>query len=156
MINLNILKQTPMMCGPYSVKMILSYYGIEKPIEELIKELGAIPGFGCPTEDLLAGVKRLGLDVSYKERSSIDDLKANVDFGIPPIVLWFSPEEGGHYTPVVEFENDEIILADTLLGNLRRMKVVDFMNRWFELDDYPPKDPAKFVLRAAIAITPRK
>lgn len=156
MINLKILKQTPMMCGPYSVKMVLSHYGTEKSIEELVPALGAIPKFGCPTEDLIKGVTSLGFEVEYKEHSTIEELKKYVAADIPVIVLWFSPEEGGHYTPVVGFEDDEILLADSLLGHLRRMKVTDFLNRWFELDDYPPQDPAHFVLRAAIAILPKK
>jgi len=93
--------------------------------------------------------------VTYKQRSSITELKSLVESGVPVIVEWFSPEDNGHYSPVVGFEGDDILLADSLIGDIRRMPIKQFEIRWFEIDDYPPKEPANFFLREIFIIKPK-
>lgn len=148
-----IYKQTTLYtCGPAALAMVFGYYGIEKSEEELVELAKTTQENGTENKDMVRVAQELGLDAEYKKESSIAELKQFVDRGIPIIVLWFSPEEGGHFSVVVEVNSDEVVMADSLLGGERRMKIIDFLNRWFELDDYPPQNPANFTLREIIVI----
>lgn len=156
MINLAVSKQTKGFCGPFAVKAILDYYGVEKTIDEIAELIHATHDYGCDPADIVEGVKKIGLEAFYKKNSSIEEVKKYVDVGIPVIVEWFSPEDNGHYTPVVGFENDEILLADSLLGGIRRLSNEQFTFRWFELDKYPPEKAENFSLREIIVIYPNE
>ena len=76
MINLKIEKQTKGLCGPYSLKMVAGYYGVHKSIDELAELLRATPDSGCLQQDIVAGAQSLGFEVTYKQRSSIVELKS--------------------------------------------------------------------------------
>lgn len=156
MIKLSISKQTKGFCGPFSLKMILDYYGLEKSIDELAETIHATHDYGCDPIDIVEGAKKLGFEAFYKKNSSIEEVKKYVAVNIPVIVEWFSPEDFGHYTPVVGFENHQILLADSLLGDVRKMDIKKFMYRWFELDSYPPKKAENFSLREMIVIYPKE
>ncbi len=156
MINLIVYKQTKGFCGPFSVKSVLNYYEVEKGVDEIAKLIHATHDYGCDPIDIVEGVKRMGFEAFYKKNSSIEEIKKYVEAEIPVIVEWFSPENNGHYTPVVGFENDEILLADSLLGEIRRLNIKEFMFRWFELDKYPPEKPENFSLREIIVIYPNQ
>ncbi len=133
--------------------MVLSHYGIEKSEDELAVLTKASRQDGTEPNGIVSGAKDLGFAGSYfKSNSSIKEIKDFVSRDIPVIVLWFSPEEGGHWSVVVGFEDEIIIMADPLLGEFRKMKIPDFLNRWFELDDYPPQSPGDFILRGMVVI----
>lgn len=134
--------------------MVLDYYHTEKSIEELAELLHATPEYGCDPEDIVRVAQELGFAVEYKQNSSLDEVRRLVEKGIPVIVEWFSPEDNGHYSPVVGFEAATIVLADPLLGTLRKIDTKQFEYRWFELDNYPPQNQASFRLREIIVITP--
>jgi len=153
MLKINPLLQSKNFCGQFSVKMVLDYYGVEKDPEEIARYINASHESGCDPIDIETGVKKLGFDCLYKRESSIEEIKKYLDQNIAVIVQWFSPEENGHYSPVVGFEDDEILLADPALGKIRRMKVSQFILRWFEIDQYPPQNPCNFTLRDIIVIS---
>ncbi|MCX6706217.1 MAG: C39 family peptidase [Candidatus Woesebacteria bacterium] len=155
MISLVVSKQTKGFCGPFAVKAILDYYGVKKTIEEIAELIHATHDYGCDPKDIVEGIKKIGFKAFYKKNSSIEEVKKYVDAGVPVIVEWFSPEDNGHYTPVVGFEDDEILLADSLLGDIRRLNIKQFMFRWFELDKYPPEKAENFSLREIIIIYPK-
>jgi hypothetical protein len=41
------------MCGPASLKIVLSYYGIKKSEEELVKLSNFVPGLGIDCESIV-------------------------------------------------------------------------------------------------------
>jgi len=153
MISLKLFKQSPGYCGPAALKMVLSHFEIDKTEEELATLIGATRERGCTPEQIVAAAKKLNLEAYYKKNSSIDELKKYVEEDTLVIVDWFSPEEDGHYAVVVGFDDGDIILADPHFGDYNKMKIERFHNRWFELDEYPPKDQSKFSLREIIVIS---
>jgi hypothetical protein len=48
-------------------------------------------------------------------------------------VGWTSPEEGGHYSVVVGFEKNKILLADPHFGKIKKHEIKWFKNRWGEV-----------------------
>ena len=91
----------------------------------------------------------------YKQNSSIKEIKHYLSKKIPVIVDWFSPTALGHYSVVVGLDRKNLIYADPQFGRIKKMKVDQFENRWFELDDYPPKNQAKFALREIVVVFPK-
>jgi hypothetical protein len=47
------------MCGPASLKIVLSYYGIEKSEEELVKLSNFVPGLGINCESIVKTAETL-------------------------------------------------------------------------------------------------
>lgn len=147
-----LFKQSEGFCGPASLKMILAYYGVAKTEEELANLMGATREYGCDPTDIILAAERLGFSAHYKEKSSIEEIASLIDQKIPVIVQWFSPEENGHYSVISGYENDDLIMVDPLSGSIRKMASQNFLNRWFELDSYPPQNPANFKLREIIVV----
>lgn len=153
MIKVKLHKQsTNYSCGPASLKMALSHFGITKSEKSLIKLAGAKKGYGCDPDDIVRAVKKIGLKAVYKKNSSINEIKRFLADDHSLIVDWFSPAVLGHYSVVVDVDKKSITLADPETGKLNKMKINTFLCRWFELDDYPPKDTKKFALRELIVI----
>lgn len=133
MIKIRPLKQSKGYCGPASLRMVLSFYGIIKSENYLAKTTKSSRNGGSDEENIVKAAKEFGLNGYVKRNSSITELKQLIKRGIPVIVDWFSPEEGGHYSVVVGFERDKIILADPHFGEIRKHKIEWFEERWFDL-----------------------
>ncbi len=148
-------QNTSYSCGPVSLKMILNYYGVNRSEKSLIKLASARKGYGCDPDDLVQAAEKLGFKAIYKQNSSIKEIKHYLSKKIPVIVDWFSPTALGHYSVVVGLDRKNLIYADPQFGRIKKMKVDQFENRWFELDDYPPKNQAKFALREIVVVFPK-
>jgi len=132
MIKIKLCKQSRGYCGPASLKMVLSAYGINKSESYLAKLTKASRVKGCSEENIVKSGKRYGLKGYVKQHSSINELKKLIKRGIPVIVDWLSPEEGGHYSVVVGFEKNKIILADPHFGKLKKHSIKWFKGRWYD------------------------
>ncbi len=140
MIKLKPFKQSKGYCGPASLKMVLSAYGINRSENYLAIFTKCSRERGCDDEDIVRAAKEFGFKGYAKQNSSIKEVKQLVKKGIPVIVEWFSPEEAGHYSVVVGFEKDKIILADPHFGEIKKHKIKWFEERWFDLP-FHPKGP---------------
>ncbi len=114
------------------MKMVLSAYGMNKSEKYLAKATKSSRTEGCWEKEIVKAAKELGFKGYVKNYSSINELKKLVKKGTPVIVDWFSPEEGGHYSVVVGFEKDNIILADPHFGKFKKHKIEWFEERWFD------------------------
>ncbi|MBT4805579.1 hypothetical protein HON71_05390 [Candidatus Woesearchaeota archaeon] len=146
MIKLKPFKQSKGYCGPASLKMVLSAYGITKSEKYLAKATKSSRTEGCWEKDMIKASEEFGLKGYVKQKSTITELKRLVKKNIPVIVDWFSPEEAGHYSVVVGFKNDEILLADPHFGKIRKHKLEWFKERWFDIVD------DKLIIREIIVI----
>ena len=120
------------MCGPASLKMVLSYYNINKSEKELAK-LTKTNKAGCSEKEIVKTAKSLGLKGKIKQKSTIKELKQLNKKGIPVIVDWFSPEEAGHYSVVVGFNKNNIFLADPHFGKIKQYNLDWFKERWYDI-----------------------
>ena len=153
MKNVTLHKQeTTYSCGPASLKMVLAYFGMEKNEGELIELTGAKKEIGCEPDGIVSAAEKLGFEAEYKEYSSLDEIGRLMTDDVMVIVNWFSPEVNGHYSVVVEITDENITLANPTHGAYTTMTHAGFLNHWFELDEYPPKDPCKFYLRGIVSI----
>tara|TARA_Y100000034_G_C6619179_1_gene269908 strand:- start:85 stop:528 length:444 start_codon:yes stop_codon:yes gene_type:complete len=132
-MKIKLTKQSEGYCGPASLKMVLSIYGINKSENELAKLTKTSRKKGCDEKDIVKVAKKLGLKGYVKKNSSIFEIKKLVNKGIPVIVDWFSPEEAGHYSVVVGFEKDKILIADPHFGKVKKYRIDWFEERWFDM-----------------------
>jgi ABC-type bacteriocin/lantibiotic exporter with double-glycine peptidase domain len=132
MIKLKPFKQSKGYCGPASLKMVLSAYGIKKSEDYLAKLTKSSRIKGCKETNIIKVAKKFGFNGYAKQNSNIKELKALVNNKIPVIVAWTSPEEGGHYSVVVGFDNKNIFIADPHFGKVKKHKIKWFEKRWKE------------------------
>jgi ABC-type bacteriocin/lantibiotic exporter with double-glycine peptidase domain len=149
-LKLKPFKQSYGMCGAACIKMIMDYYGIKHSenywakliANKIDKKTGKINIFYGSSEDkMLSTAKSLGFNKNvFKQLSTIKEIKKYIKKNIPVIVNWFSKEEGGHFSVVVGFEKDKILLADPHFGAIKKHNLEEFEDRWFDFVGPPSKD----------------
>jgi ABC-type bacteriocin/lantibiotic exporter with double-glycine peptidase domain len=148
------------MCGPASLKIILSYYGIDKSEAELAKMCGTVSDLGTNERGIKNAAESLGLHVQIKDHSSFDDIEEWLQKDVPVIVNWFtrgrvdytdSDVADGHYSVVCGLDDNYIYLQDPEIGSMRKLEKEDFMTVWF---DFTGKNimPDELIIRQIIAI----
>lgn len=155
MIKLRPFRQTPGLCGPASLKMVMEHYGVSVPEKEIARISGASHKTGVSQEGLIKAAKHFGFDVFSKEKSSFNDLRHFINKGVPVIVDWFSEDEG-HYSVVVDIDSKNIVLMDPEVNGERKMPLEKFQRLWFDFPGKFIKEPKDIILRLIIAVIPPK
>ena len=78
------------MCGPASLKMVLSYYRVEKTEKELAELCQAGADLGTDVASLKRAAESLGFNVDIKNQSTFDDIQEWLNKKVPVIANWFS------------------------------------------------------------------
>ena len=151
LLKLKSFRQSPGLCGPASLKMVLEYYGIEKSEQELTKMCGATANHGVEAKPLLTVAKKLELKGFIKDNSSLKDLAKFLAIKIPVIVDWFSTDDG-HYSVVVGLDKKFIYLEDPELGGINKIKIDVFYRNWFDFRGDYIKTPKNVILRRILVI----
>lgn len=126
-------EQSDGLCGPASLRMLLSHYNKNYSEEDLAKLTDANKEYGAEHEGLIKGVKGLGGYVFEKENGSIAELKYFVkEQKLPVLVDWFE-KDGDHYSVIANITDKHIILLDPALkdGGRRQIDIKDFPQIWF-------------------------
>jgi len=148
------------MCGPASLKIVLSYYGIEKSEQEIAKLCKSDKDLGVNDKTIKKAAEKFGLKVIIKNNSNLSDIKKWLDKKAPVIVNWFtrgrkdyadSEVADGHYSVVAGIDEQFIYLQDPEIGKMRKIKRHDFMRVWFDFKgDYIK--PKELIIRQIIVI----
>ena len=148
------------MCGPASLKILLSYYGVDMSEKELAKLCETDKDLGTDDKAIEKAAKSLGFKVKIKNNSSFKDIEKWLDKDIPVIVDWFTRGRtdytdadvcDGHYSVVCGIDNKNIYLQDPETGGMRKLDKEDFMAVWFDFTGmYIKKD--ELIIRQIIAI----
>jgi ABC-type bacteriocin/lantibiotic exporter with double-glycine peptidase domain len=144
-------RQSPGQCGAACLKMVLSYYGIEKPEKAIVKLTKGSTAKGTSARQLVVAARKLGLRGSVKDDSSLREIAAFLKAGIPVIVDWFSADDG-HYSVVVGLDRKHIYLQDPEIGHLRTMSRETFLRVWFDFPGRFMKERSDLILRGMIVI----
>ena len=148
------------MCGPASLKMVLSYYGIEKTEQELAELCNTTLHLGTDDHGLKKAAEALGFHVIIKNESTFEDIEGWLNKNVPVIVNWFtrgrmdyddSCVSDGHYSVVVGLDEEYIYLQDPEIGSMRKLEREDFMTVWFDFrGKYIKSD--ELIIRQIIAV----
>jgi ABC-type bacteriocin/lantibiotic exporter with double-glycine peptidase domain len=148
------------MCGPASLKIVLSYYDIEKSEKDLAKLCGAKKDLGTDDQGIKKAAESLGLKVKIKNNSTFKDIEKWLDKKVPVIVNWFTRGRtdytdadvpDGHYSVVCGLDDNNIYLQDPETGKMRKLDKEDFMTVWFDFTGRYIK-PNELILRQIIAV----
>ena len=155
MIKLKPFRQTPGLCGPASLKMVLDYYGVSVSEQELARLAGSSKEKGTSVSGLIKAAKRLGFDAFVKKNSSLDDLRHFTEKKIPVIVDWFF-EDDGHYSVVADIDKNNITLIDpSLKRGIRKFSNEKFLRIWFDFPGKYSKDSKEVILRLVLVVVPK-
>lgn len=134
MIHLTPFRQTPGLCGPASLKILLAHYGHALSEQELSALCGATVEHGTDHAGLVKAVETLGKRANVKTNASIEDLCASIASGDPVLVGWFSGD-GDHYSVVFDVDREFVHLMDPELEHgVRRILISDFEKVWYDFD----------------------
>lgn len=125
--------QSAGLCGPASLKILLSNFGKTYSEEELAKLAGATCDQGTEHEGMISTVKELNGFVFVKENATIEDLEYFVKKEkLPVIIGWFDTEED-HYSVVVNVTDKNIIISDPQKNEAERwLDRETFPGIWFD------------------------
>ncbi|MDP1538735.1 MAG: cysteine peptidase family C39 domain-containing protein [bacterium] len=154
MIKLKPFRQTPGLCGPASLKMVLEHYGVSVSESKIARIAGASKGKGVSAKGLIKAARHFGFQAFSKKNSSLGDIKYLIKRKIPVIVDWFFEDEG-HYSVVVDIDKKNIILMDPGLGGERKMPIEKFLRIWFDFPGKFIKKPKDLVLGLMLAVVPK-
>jgi ABC-type bacteriocin/lantibiotic exporter with double-glycine peptidase domain len=156
-------KQSKMMCGPASLKIVANYFGIPATEQKLARACGSNKTIGTTGEGMLRGAEFLGLKAQIIDEASFSIIGKWMRRGALVVVDWMSPGQstpprvrmaGGHYSVVAGLTFTHIILEDPGLGGRRRIKQAEFMAIWFDFDDLYLAKKSDLILRRIIVIHP--
>lgn len=144
-----IFKQTLGFCGPTCVRMILNYYGIKKSEDELAKIIGATKKDGCTPEQIILGMKKLGIKVTYGKNFNLGKLQNLLMKNVPVIIYW-NPRGYGHYSVVVGVDEEFVRIADPKMSKIINFKRNDFLKKWHDIDNKNDKREVIIIKNAAL------
>ncbi len=154
MLKVKPFRQETGYCGPASLKMVLQYYGVDKSEEELAELTDCDPEAGIEAGRLLTAAEEFGLVGFVKDGSEYEDIKREVlQNGRPVIVDWFS-EDDGHYSVVVDVDEENIYLLDPEIGYVRAMRWKKFYRVWFDFPGEFIRDKDDLSIRRMVVIFP--
>lgn len=148
-------------CGPASLKIVLSYYGIYLSEEELAKRTNTNRDIGTTAEDIKRAAEELGFKAEIKNNSTLADIENWLIKDIPVIVDWFTvgrddyPEDtisaDGHYSIVCGIDDTHLYLQDPEIGKVRKITRDTFERVWFDFTGIFIK-PDELIVRQLVAI----
>jgi len=156
-MELKPMLQSPGLCGPAALRIVLDYYGIAASEEKLAKLSCATESKGTTAEGMIKAAKSFNLQVLLKDSSSVADLNYFVKRKIPVIVDWFD-EDDGHYSVVSHLGDKRIFLVSPSSrikeAKELEMPVEKFLRVWFDFPGSFLRRKKDLVLRRMIVLTP--
>ena len=151
MIPYQIFKETQDHCGPASLKTVFDYYGVVKSEKEWDELAGFVEGEGVWMSDLLRVVEQVGFKGEYLKETSIDTLRSLIQ-NKETVIVNFWHIEAGHYSPVADITDTNIIIAEVFKAELLTLDLIKFELNWFDFLYYPPRSKDDLLLREALVI----
>lgn len=156
MLKVKPFRQKPGYCGPASLKMVFDYFGLNSTEKEIAELCGCNSKEGVEADRLLETAEKLGFNGLIKDDASFEDIRLYVKKKrIPVIVDWFSEDEG-HYSVVVDIDQENIYFLDPGIGHVRAMRLDKFYRVWFDFLGEYLKSKENLFLRRMLAIYPDK
>jgi hypothetical protein len=102
-------------CGPYSLLCWLKSNDIHQyKIDKLISLTRTNRVWGSSTNNMMRGIRQLGFKVSYKNSTSVRELREALLRGDGVILDTYLPaEQVGHWALLVDIENDLVTIMDS-------------------------------------------
>lgn len=136
--------QSHAMCGPASLKILLSYFGKNYSEKELVKMSGATKEIGTLHQGLIDAAHEVGAKtVLSKDKGTLEDLRRYIlKEKIPVLVGWYDistnetyTEPTDHFSVAYHITDHYIYLMDPGLDSgYRKMSLKKFFHYWYDFD----------------------
>lgn len=125
-------REKPGYCGPASLKILFSHYGVEASEIKLGRIAGTIAAIGTFHEGLVKAARVHEFDTYTKERASFRDLDVWINRKKTPVIVdWFS-ENDDHYAVIIGLDAKYVYMDDPELNKpVRRIEREFFQRIWF-------------------------
>ncbi|MBS3074143.1 C39 family peptidase [Candidatus Pacearchaeota archaeon] len=124
-------QDTDYTCGPSSLKMVLSFFGVRESELKLAHEAHTSRKKGTAHAELIKLARRHGFYCYIRRDSNINTIRHFIRLGLPVIINYRNiPDNESHYAVVVGYGRGRIILNDPWNG--RNFKIDDktFIRHW--------------------------
>jgi predicted double-glycine peptidase len=118
-------QSTEFSCGPAAVQAVLRHWGRDVAEEKLMELMGTTSEIGTRPENIVRGVRALGLQAEMKQNVTLDELQEYTSSGNPVVTLgqvWRSGTkaveddwDSGHYIVVLGVDKDNVYFQDPYL-----------------------------------------
>jgi predicted double-glycine peptidase len=125
------MQETEYSCGAASMRMILSYFGIDKSEAQVRKFVGSKPDGGTYFAGFLNTAKKLKLKYVCEENSSISRLKSLLEDSYQIIVCYYDvKDKTDHYAVVKKIDSGYIHFYDPWYGAYHKYTKAYFRRIW--------------------------
>lgn len=126
------VRQTPGLCGPATLKIILQHHNKEYSEDELAKLCKVTPNTATSHEKIIEGTKAVGGIVEAKSGATMDMLRDYIENEIPVMVGW-RDDKGDHYGVIYEIGKLKVFMMDPETeSGIRIMTIPDFEAAWHD------------------------
>ncbi len=131
-------QQAEYYCGPTSLQMVMEFFGVRKPAEEIARIADTNEVVGTWHRNMLNAARASGFFCYENKNATLDELRSFLKKGYPAVVHLLMPEwpEGKwgkwdkyHYVVVIGLTRWHVLLNDPWLG-IVKMPRKDFISRW--------------------------
>lgn len=138
-LKLTPFRQTPGLCGPASLKILLSYFEKNYSEKKLAQMSNASTKIGTLHGGLIEAAKKLGAEVMAQDKGTIAELKKYIyKEKLPVLIGWFDdtpPDPWDHFSVVYHITEKFIYLMDPQLDSgKRKMSLKKFLELWYDYD----------------------
>lgn len=146
------------LCGPASLKILLSHFGKDFSEGELAvlasAAAGLERGMGTEHEGMTKAAKAIGGFVFAKDEGIIEELEYFVNKEKLPVIIGWFDRDGDHYSVVVSITDEHIIIVDPASDEAERwLDRKIFPKIWF---DFVGKDDKVVSWGWYMVVTPEK
>lgn len=132
-IQVTPFQQTPGLCGPASLKILLSYFGKYFTEEQLAKLAGATMDAGTEHEGMIEAIKAIDGYAFVKDDGTIEELQDFIKGEKLPVVIGWFDRDGDHYSVVVNMTDKNVIIVDPAVNEPERwLDRATFPRIWFD------------------------
>lgn len=125
--------QSAGLCGPSSLRALLSYFGKTFTEAELAQLASATMDEGTEHEGMISAAKSLGAFVFVKDNGSIEELEYFLKKEKLPVIIGWFDKDGDHYSVVVNITEKNVIIVDPAADEDERwLDRVTFSKIWFD------------------------
>jgi predicted double-glycine peptidase len=137
-------------CGAGALQAVLAYYGIDARQDALMAELGTDEEIGTRWWEIVRLAGEKGLEAEAREGMSADELRAELDRGVPVLLAiqawadpspadpvgWAGRTEDGHYVVAVGHDAERFYFEDPAMFGVGYIPRAELEARWHDYDEF--------------------
>ena len=112
--------------------MVFKFFGKNLTEKELTKVAKTTKN-GTTHQNIINTTRKAGFYCLAHENSTLNELRAFIDKGLPAIVNYTEPDTNeGHYAVIIGYTKNKLIMNDPWNGKNFKIKNRDFLSRWHD------------------------